>query len=116
VLVGTAREAIRPSRLHTANIQHATNSYTSKLQPPRGLARPDVSACTARFRVSISRWPGGQHGQSLAGNSAGVLRKPQHPGAVGRPTGSGYGRRKSYQPETRQLPSLLQAGKSVKKF
>ena len=119
VLVGTAREAIRPGgRLTTANMQHATNRYDAHAQPRAAWQAPDVSAWQHRTFLGFHR-PDGRVGTAnywlviplvfCENRNIQVLQDALI-------TDLGYGRRKSYQPETRQLLRLMQAGKSVEEI
>ncbi|ALW83965.1 altronate hydrolase [Hymenobacter sedentarius] len=119
VLVGTAREAIRPGgRLTTANIQHATNSYDEHAQQRATWQAPDVSAWQNRTFQGFYRADGrvGTANYWLViplvfceNRNIQVLQDALI-------TDLGYGRRKSYQPETRKLVSLMQAGKSIEEI
>ncbi|WP_426058838.1 UxaA family hydrolase [Hymenobacter sp. B1770] len=119
VLVGTAREEIRPGgRLTTANIKHATNSYDENAQQRPAWTAPDVSAWQTRTFMGFHRADGrvGTANYWLViplvfceNRNIQVLQEALI-------TDLGYGRRKSYQPETRKLLSLLQAGKSVEEI
>nr|WP_262907725.1 altronate dehydratase family protein [Hymenobacter sp. BT770] len=119
VLVGTAREAIRPGgRLTTANIQHATNSYDEHAQQRAAWQAPDVSAWQNRTFQGFHRADGrvGTANYWLViplvfceNRNIQVLQDALI-------TDLGYGRRKSYQPETRKLLSLMQAGKSIEEI
>ncbi|SFQ41160.1 UxaA family hydrolase [Hymenobacter arizonensis] len=119
VLVGTAREEIRPGgRLTTANIKHATNTYDENAQQRPAWTAPDVSAWQDRTFLGFHRADGrvGTANYWLViplvfceNRNIQVLQEALI-------TDLGYGRRKSYQPETRKLLSLLQAGKSVEEI
>ena len=116
VLVGTAREDIRPGgRLTTANVCHATNGYDVHAPRRAAWAAPDVSAWQARTFQGFHRADGrvGTANYWLViplvfceNRNIEALREALT-------TNLGYGRRKSYQTETRQLLSLVQAGRSV---
>ena len=119
VLVGTAREVIRPGgRLTTANMQHATNSYDEHAQQRAAWQAPDVSAWQNRTFLGYHRADGrvGTANYWLViplvfceNRNIQVLQDALI-------TDLGYERRKSYQPETRKLLSLMQAGKSVEEI
>ena len=119
VLVGTAREAIRPGgRLTTTNMQHATNSYDEHAQQRAAWQAPDVSAWQSRTFQGYHRADGrvGTANYWLViplvfceNRNIQVLQDALI-------TDLGYGRRKSYQPETRKLLALMQAGKSVEEI
>ncbi|GAA4031223.1 altronate dehydratase family protein [Hymenobacter glaciei] len=119
VLVGTAREAIRPGgRLTTANMQHATNSYDEHAQQRAAWQAPDVTAWQGRTFMGYHRADGrvGTANYWLViplvfceNRNIQVLQEALI-------TDLGYGRRKSYQPETRKLVELMQAGKSVEEI
>ncbi|MDQ2770086.1 MAG: altronate dehydratase family protein [Bacteroidota bacterium] len=119
VLVGTAKEAIRPGgRLTTANIAHATSSYAEHAQPRAAWHAPDVMAWQERTFQGYHRADGrvGTANYWLViplvfceNRNIQVLKDALL-------TDLGYERRKSYQPETRQLLTLLQAGKSVEEI
>jgi altronate hydrolase len=119
VLVGTAREAIRPGgRLTTANIQHATNSYDEHAQQRAAWQAPNVTAWQNRTFQGFHRADGrvGTANYWLViplvfceNRNIQVLQDALI-------TDLGYGRRKSYQPETRKLLELMQAGKSVEEI
>jgi altronate hydrolase len=119
VLVGTAREAIRPGgRLTTANMQHATNSYDEQTHQRASWSAPDVSAWQDRTFMGYHR-PDGRVGTAnywlviplvfCENRNIQVLKDALI-------TDLGYERRKSYQPETRKLLSLMQAGKSIEEI
>ena len=119
VLVGTARETIRPGgRLTTTNIQHATNSYDGHTQQRAPWTAPDVSAWQDRTFQGYHRADGrvGTANYWLViplvfceNRNILVLQDALI-------TNLGYGRRKSYQPETRKLVELMQAGKTVEEI
>ena len=119
VLVGTAREAIRPGgRLTTANMQHATNSYDEHAQPRAAWQAPDVSAWQNRTFQGFHRADGrvGTANYWLViplvfceNRNIQVLQDALI-------TDLGYARRKNYQPETRKLVELLHAGKTVEEI
>nr|WP_262906139.1 altronate dehydratase family protein [Hymenobacter terricola] len=119
VLVGTAREAIRPGgRLTTANIQHATNSYDEHAHRRAAWTAPDVTAWQDRTFQGYHR-ANGRVGTAnywlviplvfCENRNIQVLQDALI-------TDLGYGRRKSYQPETRKLVELMQAGKTVEEI
>ncbi|MDB5233130.1 MAG: altronate hydrolase [Hymenobacter sp.] len=119
VLVGTAREDIRPGgRLTTANIQHATNSYDEHAQQRAAWQAPDVSAWQSRTFQGFHRADGrvGTANYWLViplvfceNRNIQVLQDALI-------TDLGYARRKNYQPETRKLVELMQAGRSVEEI
>jgi altronate hydrolase len=119
VLVGTAREAIRAGgRLTTANMQHATNNYDEHAQQRAAWQAPDVTAWQDRTFLGYYR-PDGRVGTAnywlviplvfCENRNIQVLQDALI-------TDLGYARRKNYQPETRKLLSLMQAGKSVEEI
>ena len=119
VLVGTAREAIRPGgRLTTANMQHATNSYDEHSHKRAAWQAPDVSAWQDRTFQGYHRADGrvGTANYWLViplvfceNRNIQVLQDALI-------TDLGYARRKTYQPETRKLVELMQAGKTVEEI
>ena len=119
VLVGTAREAIRPGgRLTTANMQHATNAYDAHAQQRPAWQAPDVSAWQNRTFQGYHRADGrvGTANYWLViplvfceNRNLQVLQDALI-------TDLGYARRKTYQPETRKLLELMQAGKTVEEI
>ena len=119
VLVGTAREAIRPGgRLTTANMQHATNSYDEHAHQRAAWQAPDVSAWQDRTFQGYHRADGrvGTANYWLViplvfceNRNIQVLQDALI-------TDLGYARRKTYQPETRKLVELMQAGKTVEEI
>ena len=119
VLVGTAREAIRPGgRLTTANIQHATNSYDEHAHQRAAWQAPNVTTWQDRTFQGYHRADGrvGTANYWLViplvfceNRNIQVLQDALIPNL-------GYARRKTYQPETRQLLHLMQAGKSVEEI
>ncbi|HEX8328502.1 MAG TPA: altronate dehydratase family protein [Hymenobacter sp.] len=119
VLVGKAKEVIRPGgRLTTANMQHATNSYDEHAQQRAAWQAPDVSAWQQRTFMGYHRADGrvGTANYWLViplvfceNRNIQVLQDALI-------TDLGYARRKNYQPETRKLLSLMQAGKSVEEI
>jgi altronate hydrolase len=120
VLVGQAREAIRPGgRLTTANIKHATNSYDEHARHARtAWTAPDVSHWQDRTFLGFHR-PDGRVGTAnywlviplvfCENRNIQVLEQALIHDL-------GYARRKSYQPQTQELLSLLKAGKSVEEI
>ncbi|MDB5269457.1 MAG: altronate hydrolase [Hymenobacter sp.] len=119
VLVGTAREAIRPGgRLTTANMQHATNSYDEHAHQRAAWTAPDVTAWQDRTFQGYHRADGrvGTANYWLViplvfceNRNIQVLQDALI-------TDLGYARRKTYQPETRKLVELMQAGKTVEEI
>ncbi|MBO2012035.1 UxaA family hydrolase [Hymenobacter negativus] len=119
VLVGTAREAIRPGgRLTTANIKHATNSYEEQGHQRAAWQAPDVSNWQDRTFMGYHRADGrvGTANYWLViplvfceNRNIQVLQDALI-------TDLGYARRKNYQPETRKLVELMQAGRSVEEI
>ncbi|WP_460501206.1 UxaA family hydrolase, partial [Hymenobacter agri] len=104
--------------LTTANIQHATNSYDEHARQRAAWQAPDVSAWQHRTFQGYHRADGrvGTANYWLViplvfceNRNIQVLQDALI-------TDLGYGRRKSYQPETRKLLELLQAGKSVEEI
>jgi altronate hydrolase len=120
VLVGQAREAIRPGgRLTTANIKHATNSYDEHSTRERAAwTAPDVSHFQGRTFLGFHR-PDGRVGTAnywliiplvfCENRNIQVLEEALVDNL-------GYTRRKTYQPQTRELLALMQAGKSVEEI
>ncbi|MBT2558771.1 altronate dehydratase [Hymenobacter sp. ISL-91] len=121
VLVGRANSAIGAGGLlTTANIHHATDSYDE--QPPAqaraAWAAPDVSARQGRTFQGYHR-PDGRVGTAnywlviplvfCENRNIAVLEEALM-------SELGYGRRQSYQPQTRELIALLRAGKSVEEI
>ena len=120
VLVGQAREAIRPGgRLTTANIKHATDSYDEHAARPRApWNAPDVSRWQDRTFMGFHR-PDGRVGTAnywliiplvfCENRNIEVLQEALVHDL-------GYARRRSYQPQTREMLALMQAGKSVEEI
>ncbi len=120
VLVGTARDAIRPGgRLTTANVAHATSSYDEHAHHARQpWQAPDVTQWQDRTFQGFHR-PDGRVGTAnywlviplvfCENRNIEVLKDALV-------TNLGYERRKSYQPQTRALLNLMQAGKTVEEI
>ena len=118
VLVGRMRQAVPAGGLlTTANIQHATDSYAEG-QARAPWVAPDVTHWQGRTFQGFHRADGrvGTANHWLVvplvfceNRNIQVLQDALI-------TDLGYGRRKSYQPETRKLLELLQAGKSVEEI
>lgn len=120
VLVGQAREAIRPGgRLTTANIKHATDSYDEHARHTRAAwTAPNVSHWQSRTFLGFHR-PDGRVGTAnywlviplvfCENRNIQVLEQALV-------NDLGYARRKSYRPQTQELLSLLKAGKSVEEI
>ncbi|GAB2779215.1 altronate hydrolase [Hymenobacter luteus] len=119
VLVGTAREAIGVGGLlTTSNIKHATDSYDEHHQRRQDWQAPDVTKWQERTFMGFHR-PDGQVGTAnywlviplvfCENRNIQVLEEALV-------NDLGYARRKSYQPQTQELISLLQAGKSVEEI
>jgi len=119
VLVGKAKENIRPGgRLTTANMQHATNSYDEQGHQRAAWQAPDVTAWQDRTFMGYHRADGrvGTANYWLViplvfceNRNIQVLQDALI-------TDLGYARRKNYQPETRKLVELMQAGRSVEEI
>ncbi|GAA4353294.1 altronate dehydratase family protein [Hymenobacter saemangeumensis] len=120
VLVGQAREAIRPGgRLTTSNIKHATDTYDEQASRQRPVWQaPDVSRWQDRSFLGYHR-PDGRVGTAnywliiplvfCENRNIQVLEQALVQDL-------GYARKKSYQPQTRELLQLMQAGKSVEEI
>lgn len=120
VLVGQAREAIRPGgRLTTSNIRHATDHYDEHGGRPRlqwqapdvhkfenlkfmGYHRPDGRVGTANYWLVVPL-------VFCENRNIEVLREALVDDL-------GYARKKSYQPQTRELLSLMQAGRTIEEI
>ncbi|MBF9142414.1 UxaA family hydrolase [Hymenobacter properus] len=119
VLVGKAKADIRPGgRLTTANMQHATNSYDEHGHQRPAWQAPDVSNWQNRTFMGYHRADGrvGTANYWLViplvfceNRNIQVLQDALI-------TDLGYARRKNYQPETRKLLELMQAGRSVEEI
>lgn len=119
VLVGRANRAIGAGGLlTTANIHHATASYDEHGEGRPAWAAPDVSAWQGRTFQGYHR-PDGRVGTAnywliiplvfCENRNIAVLKEALV-------NELGYGRRKSYQPQTQELISLLRAGRSVEEI
>ena len=120
VLVGQARERIRPGgRLTTTNIQHATDTYDEHQSRARAeWTAPDTSRWRERTFLGFHR-PNGRVGTAnywliiplvfCENRNIEVLEEALIQDL-------GYARRRSYQPQTRELLALMQAGKSVEEI
>ncbi len=120
VLVGRARAAVRPGgRLTTANIDHATADYDEHAPPARpAWTPPDISRWQERTFQGFHRADGrvGTANYWLIiplvfceNRNIQVLEE-----ALVQELG--YARRRSYQPQTRELLALRDAGKSVEEI
>jgi len=119
VLVGKAASAIGAGGLlTTANIRHATDSYDEHQERRASWQAPDVSKWQDRTFMGFHRADGsvGTANYWLViplvfceNRNIQVLEEALV-------NDLGYGRRKSYQPQTQELISLLQAGKSVEEI
>ncbi|RSK29573.1 UxaA family hydrolase [Hymenobacter metallilatus] len=119
VLVGKAASAIETGGLlTTANIRHATDSYNEYQQRRQEWPMPDVSQWQERTFRGFHRADGrvGTANYWLViplvfceNRNIQVLEEALV-------NDLGYARRKSYQPQTQELISLMQAGKSVEEI
>ncbi|MBO0356404.1 altronate dehydratase [Hymenobacter sp. BT186] len=119
VLVGKAAAAIGVGGLlTTANIRHATNSYDEHQERRASWQGPDVSKWQDRTFMGFHRADGsvGTANYWLViplvfceNRNIQVLEEALV-------NDLGYGRRKTYQPQTQELISLMQAGKSVEEI
>ncbi|MDU0371502.1 altronate dehydratase family protein [Hymenobacter endophyticus] len=119
VLVGKAAAAIETGGLlTTANIRHATDSYDEHQQRRLEWPMPDVSQWQERTFMGYHRADGsvGTANYWLViplvfceNRNIQVLEEALV-------NDLGYARRKSYQPQTQELISLMQAGKSVEEI
>lgn len=119
VLVGKAAAAIGVGGLlTTANIRHATNSYDEHQERRPSWQGPDVSKWQDRTFMGFHRADGsvGTANYWLViplvfceNRNIQVLEEALV-------NDLGYGRRKTYQPQTQELISLMQAGKSVEEI
>ncbi|HEX8350814.1 MAG TPA: UxaA family hydrolase, partial [Hymenobacter sp.] len=119
VLVGKARHAIKlGGLLTTANIQHATNSYDEHQEKRRSWTAPNVDYWQEQTFMGFHRSDGrvGTANYWLViplvfceNRNIQVLEEALV-------NDLGYARRKSYQPQTQELISLMQAGKSVEEI
>ena len=119
VLVGKANSAIGAGGLlTTANIHHATDSYDEHQEARAAWTAPDVSPWQERTFQGFHR-PDGRVGTAnywlviplvfCENRNIQVLEEALV-------NDLGYARRKSYQPQTQELISLMQAGKSVEEI
>ena len=119
VLVGKAAAAIGVGGLlTTANIRHATDSYGEHQERRASWQGPDVSKWQDRTFMGFHRADGsvGTANYWLViplvfceNRNIQVLEEALV-------NDLGYGRRKTYQPQTQELISLMQAGKSVEEI
>ncbi|QDA62405.1 UxaA family hydrolase [Hymenobacter jejuensis] len=119
VLVGKARHAIKlGGLLTTANIQHATNTYDEHQERRAAWTPPTVDKWQERTFMGYHRSDGrvGTANYWLViplvfceNRNIQVLEEALV-------NDLGYARRKSYQPQTQELISLMQAGKSVEEI
>jgi altronate hydrolase len=119
VLVGKAAAAIGVGGLlTTANIRHATNSYDEQQERRASWQGPNVSKWQDRTFMGFHRADGsvGTANYWLViplvfceNRNIQVLEEALV-------NDLGYGRRKTYQPQTQELISLMQAGKSVEEI
>ncbi|QNH61030.1 UxaA family hydrolase [Hymenobacter sediminicola] len=119
VLVGKANDAIGiGGLLTTSNIQHATDSYDEHHQHRTDWAAPSVDKWQDRTFMGFHRADGsvGTANYWLViplvfceNRNIQVLEEALV-------NDLGYARRKSYQPQTQELISLMQAGKSVEEI
>jgi altronate hydrolase len=119
VLVGKAAAAIGVGGLlTTANIRHATNSYDEQQEHRASWQGPNVSKWQDRTFMGFHRADGsvGTANYWLViplvfceNRNIQVLEEALV-------NDLGYGRRKTYQPQTQELISLMQAGKSVEEI
>lgn len=119
VLVGKIREAIpQGGLLTTSNIKHATNSYDEHGAHRAGWPVPNVEKWQERTFMGYHR-ANGQVGTAnywlviplvfCENRNIQVLEEALVHDL-------GYGRKKSYQPQTQELIQLMQAGKSVEEI
>ncbi|GAB3831434.1 UxaA family hydrolase [Hymenobacter jeollabukensis] len=119
VLVGKIREAIPlGGLLTTSNIKHATNSYGEHGMHRAAWPVPNVEKWQERTFMGFHR-PDGKVGTAnywlviplvfCENRNIQVLEEALV-------TDLGYGRRKSYQPQTQELIQLMQAGKTVEEI
>ncbi|WBO85467.1 UxaA family hydrolase [Hymenobacter yonginensis] len=119
VLVGKAAQAIGiGGLLTTANMRHATDSYNEHQQRRPDWTAPDVSQWAGRTFQGFHR-PDGRVGTAnywlviplvfCENRNIQVLEEALV-------NDLGYARRKSYQPQTQELISLMQAGKTVEEI
>lgn len=119
VLVGKARHAIQlGGLLTTANIQHATNSYDEHQEKRRNWNAPNVDYWQEQTFMGFHRSDGrvGTANYWLViplvfceNRNIQVLEEALV-------NDLGYARRKSYQPQTQELISLMQSGKTVEEI
>ncbi|HEX8425529.1 altronate dehydratase family protein [Hymenobacter sp.] len=119
VLVGKAAQAIgMGGLLTTANIRHATDSYGENQERRAAWTAPDVAKWEDRTFMGFHRADGsvGTANYWLViplvfceNRNIQVLEEALI-------NDLGYARRKSYQPQTQELISLMQAGKSVEEI
>ncbi|WBA42445.1 UxaA family hydrolase [Hymenobacter canadensis] len=119
VLVGKAAQAIGVGGLlTTANMRHATDGYDEHQQSRPEWTAPDVSEWAGRTFQGFHR-PDGRVGTAnywlviplvfCENRNIQVLEEALV-------NNLGYARRKSYQPQTQELISLMQAGKTVEEI
>lgn len=119
VLVGKAAQAIGVGGLlTTANMRHATDGYDEHQQSRPEWTAPDVSEWAGRTFQGFHR-PDGRVGTAnywlviplvfCENRNIQVLEEALV-------NDLGYARRKSYQPQTQELISLMQAGKTVEEI